>query len=258
MTIRLFLTTLVMGLWTCCLTAASIELVYSGPSESNALNGLQLGIQESHRQGEFLGVEFNLVLTNSDSLPAAAIAVFADRRGAIPQLAAKAGKRALLNLSDTSDSLRASCLANVLHVIPSDKMKADATAQWRQEHTDAVVSAAAWHGSAVKFAARDLNKRYMNKFGAAMDEQAWSGWFAARAVADTLMRNPGADASELLETLKGDSEFDGQKGDPHSFRQSGQLRQPLVLISSDGELLGEAPVRGVATELDSLGSLYCE
>ena len=90
-----------------------------------------------------------------------------------------------------------------------------------------------------------------------MDEYAWAGWFAARAVADTLMRNPGADSAKLLQLLKED-EFDGQKGDPHSFRKNGQLRQPLVIVSADGKLLGEAPVRGVASDLDSLGATSCE
>ena len=46
------------------------------------------------------------------------------------------------------------------------------------------------------------------------------------------MRNPGADSAKLLQLLKED-EFDGQKGDPHSFRKNGQLRQPLVIVSAD-------------------------
>ena len=58
------------------------------------------------------------------------------------------------------------------------------------------------------------------------------------------MREPGRDAAALLRLLKEADVLDGQKGDPHSFRASGQLRQPLVLISAEGELLGEAPVRG--------------
>ena len=58
-----------------------------------------------------------------------------------------------------------------------------------------------------------------------------------RAVGDTLMREPGSDAAPMLRLLKEADGLDGQKGDPHSFRARGQLRQPLVLIGTEGESL---------------------
>ncbi len=248
---------LLTGLLTAGAAAADIAWLYSGPADSAALRGLELGMDESNRQGEFLGMRFTLAHTPGDSVADSAVAVFADRPGAIRELAARAGEKPVFNLTDGADDLRMACLANVLHVIPSGKMKADAVAQWRKQHPSAEVFAAAWHGKAVKFSARDLNKRYAKRFGTPMDELAWAGWFAARAVGDTLMRHPGADAATLLRLLKTSDGFDGQKGDPHSFRASGQLRQPLVLVGPDGSLFGEAPVRGVSNELDSLGSSPC-
>ncbi len=236
--------TLLASLLTVTAAAADIELLYSGPEHGTALRGVQLGLDESNRQGEFLGIKLVLARAAPHSLPARAVAILLDRPGAVRELAARAGDRAVLNLSDGSDSLREACLPNVLHVIPSERMKADAVAQWRSRNADAKVSAAAWHGEAVKFAARDLNKRYRNRFESAMDELAWAGWFAVRAVADTLMRNPAADGAALVGLLKAADGFDGQKGDPQSFRASGQLRQPLVLVGPSGALLGEAPVRG--------------
>ncbi len=188
---------------------------------------------------------------------AGAVAVFADKPGSIEQIGADANGRPALNLSDGADALRARCAANILHVIPSDKMKRDAASQWKQKYPAADIAASGWSPDAVKFSARDLNKRYMKRFGEPMDECAWAGWFAVRAVADTLMRNPGADSVKLLQLLKED-EFDGQKGDPHSFRKNGQLRQPLMIVSDKGKLLGEAPVRGIAADLDSLGATSCE
>ena len=237
---------------------AEFALAYVGPDSSPALRGLQLGIDESNLQGEFLGVKLSLARSDGKAVPPTAVAVFADSPGSIPALALNSGGRAVFNLSDGSDALRAACLANALHVLPSDSMKSDAIAQWRERNPGAGVSAAAWHGSAVKFAARDLNRRFRDRFGMRMDELAWSGWFAARAVGDTLMRDPGADAAALLRSLKQADGLDGQKGDPHSFRASGQLRQPLVLVSAEGELLGEAPVRGASGGLDSLGTSPCE
>ena len=237
---------------------AEFKLAYSGPESSAALQGLRLGVEESNVQGEFLSVKLTLAVSSGEPVPSNAIAVFADQRGRIADLAAKAGGRAVFNLSDDSDTLRSACLGNALHVIPSARMKSDAVSQWKARETDASVSAEAWHAGAVKFAARDLNKRYKERFGTEMDSLAWAGWFAARAVGDTLMREPGANASELLRLLKEADGLDGQKGDPHSFRASGQLRQPLVLVGANGELLGEAPVRGAPGGLDSLGASPCE
>jgi hypothetical protein len=53
--------------------------------------------------------------------------------------------------------------------------------------------------------------------------------------------------------------FDGQKGVPHTFRDTGQLRQPLLLVEA-GKLVGEAPVPGVVdtNDLDSLGLTSCK
>ena len=53
--------------------------------------------------------------------------------------------------------------------------------------------------------------------------------------------------------------FDGQKGSNMNFRETGQLRQPILLVEND-KIVAEAPVRGVAKPptLDSLGILSCE
>ena len=238
--------------------AAEFVLAYVGPEDSAALQGVQLGIEESNVQGEFLGVKLALKRSDGKSVPTEAIAVFAGRPGAVGRLSSALAGKAVFNLSDGDDELRAACLGNALHVYPSARMKGDAVKQWAERNPGARVSAAAWHPDAVKFAARDLNKRYKERFGAPMDELAWAGWFSARAVGDTLMRERNEDAASLLRSLKEADGFDGQKGDPHSFRASGQLRQPLVLVGPDGALLGEAPVRGAPGGLDSLGSSHCE
>ena len=237
---------------------AEFRISFVGPASSPALRGIQIGVDESNLQGEFLGVRLTLDHSGAETPAPDAVAVLADSPGTIPALASKAAGKAVLNLSDGSDALREACVANALHVAPSDRMRADAVRQWNERNPGASVTAAAWHGDAVKFAARDLNNRFKKRFGTRMDDLAWAGWFAVRSVGDTLMRNPGSDAAGLLRSLKEADGLDGQKGDPHSFRSSGQLRQPLLIVGPAGELLGEAPVRGAAGGLDSLGASPCE
>jgi hypothetical protein len=71
-------------------------------------------------------------------------------------------------------------------------------------------------------------------------------------------REQTTDASTLLAALRARLAFDGQKGQDLSFRDNGQLRQPLLLIETN-KIVGEAPVRGVTDveNLDSLGPFAC-
>ena len=52
--------------------------------------------------------------------------------------------------------------------------------------------------------------------------------------------------------------FDGQKGDNANFRESGQLRQILLLVDNDNKIVAEAPLRGFKGGLDSLGKVTCK
>jgi hypothetical protein len=110
----------------------------------------------------------------------------------------------------------------------------------------------------VKFAARDLNKRYKAAWEVDMDDEAWAAWAAVRIFSDAVANMPEGTVAERLSYIRNDLEFDGQKGAYMTFRATGQLRQPLLIVEN-GELAGEAPVRGVAAsdELDSLAPLAC-
>ena len=166
---------------------------------------------------------------------------------------------AVFNLSLEDDVLRTACLPNAFHTIPSNSMKADAVAQWHQKKPDSNVTAQAWHGDFVKFAARDLNKRFKKKQGQTMDDYAWAGWAAVKMTSDSVARGNISNAKHMLIHLKTDLSFDGQKGSNMNFRETGQLRQLMILVE-DGKIVAEAPVRGVAKPptLDSLGLLNCE
>ena len=79
-------------------------------------------------------------------------------------LAKQLNNTPVFNLADESDDLRHKCIANILHITPSNKMKSDALKQLEIKKPDSKANAQAWHYSFVKFAARDLNKRFKKNY----------------------------------------------------------------------------------------------
>lgn len=251
---------------------AEFRIVYihhgiSSGAGSEGEFGVDQGLREARLQGKFLGIDYKLVRRESiDEADAVVVggwlaAPAMGQEGELLRLAAATATRNIpvFNAAYSKDDLRTDCRPNLFHVLPSDKMLADAVAQWKQDHDDAGVQARAWHHDFVKFAARDLNNRFRKTSAADMDDGAWAGWAAVKIFADAVANNPDATPAERLRYLREEMEFDGQKGAYMTFRSTGQLRQPLLLVDQDGKLLGEAPVRGVADydDLDSLGLQEC-
>ncbi|MGE0860425.1 MAG: ABC transporter substrate-binding protein [Gammaproteobacteria bacterium] len=240
-------------------TPLAVRLAYVGPAESDSLAGARQGIAEGNAQGKFLGLTFELVDSRelTAALAAKPVAVLVDLPAAeVAAGAAQAAGVAVINIGAEDDQLRARCAPNLLHTLPSAAMRADALRQWKQKSPQSQASAHAWHWRAEMYAGSQLNKRYTHKTGKPMSDQAWAGWAAAKLVTDTAARLKSADPVALLKALREDLAFDGQKGVEMSFRPNGQLRQPLLLVEQDA-IVGEAPVRGVATDLDSLGTSDC-
>ncbi len=136
-------------------------------------------------------------------------------------------------------------------------MKQDAIAQWQAKNPDMLVEAQGWHEDFVKFAASQLNTRFTRNHQANMDDDAWAGWAAVKMLSDTVARTQSTDSAAILTFLKNDLSFDGQKGDTATFRETGQLRQIVLLIDEDNNIVAEAPLRGVKGGLDSLGMPGC-
>ncbi len=241
--------------------ALAVRIAFIGTAGGDAQAGARQGIREANAQGKFLGLNYQLinVLDVTAALAAHVTAIVIEGEAAqLPALAAQAMGTALLNVAAEDDSLRALCIANLLHTIPSQAMRADALKQWRQKQADSHAEARAWHASAELYAGSQLNKRYSEQAGRPMNDQAWAAWAAVKRVSDTVARLRSGDPADLLAALRKDLAFDGQKGVDMSFRDNGQLRQPLLLVDH-GEIVGEAPVRGVVAngDLDSLGPTTC-
>jgi ABC-type branched-subunit amino acid transport system substrate-binding protein len=249
--------------------AMQVRMLLVGPAEpeyTSHRNGAVLGQTEGNIQGRFLGINYVLdEVSVEDALLAgagiSAVVVAAGREQLMSVLEHFAPLHVpVFNITLADMDLREQCFEGLYQTLPSAKMLADAEAQWVQENPGANVSALAWHPEFVKYAGRDLNKRYTEQFSVEMDSAAWAGWAATRIVAEAAVRTGSADPAAIDALLQDGLVFDGQKGLNQTFRNNGQLRQPLLLVDADGELVGEAPVRGVADidDLDSLGLPGCQ
>ena len=239
----------------------SVRLAFIGPADGEAWAGAQQGLVEANAQGKFLGLNFSLLHFDDhrDLEPGSAAAVIVDVSALrAVKIAESLPDTAVINTTAEDDELRDGCMANLLHTIPSLAMRDDAIQQWQRKSPQSMAAARAWHETFRKYAAAQLNKRYTERTARPMSDAAWAGWAAVRVVSDTAARQQSAEPTELLEALKGDLAFDGQKGMDLSFRDTGQLRQPLLLVE-DGRIVGEAPVRGIVDpgNLDSLGLATC-
>ena len=241
-----------------------VHFAFIGQKNDAALLGIQQGLREANLQGQFLNQKYELELINVKNvhthdfskyiaiLTVVDIDTYKKLTDILPNIA-------IFNLSIKNDLLRTACIKNALHIIPSNMMQLDATNQWKKKNPHSHAKAQAWHPDFVKFAARDLNKRYKKHQKVSMNDNSWAGWASVKMTSDTVARTKINDPAEMLHYLKTELTFDGQKGSVMNFRETGQLRQPMLLIEKN-IIVAEAPVRGIAKPptLDSLGLLSCE
>ena len=241
-----------------------VNFAYVGQNDHAALLGVKQGLAESNLQGQFLNQKYNLDIISTDDAAthdfsgyiAVLTAVDIDT---FTKLSENLSDIPVFNLTIGDDNLRTACINNALHIIPSARMKADAIAQWKKKEAGSHANAQAWHPDFVKFAARDLNKRFKKKNKTEMNDHSWAGWAAVKMTSDSVARTKITDPAELLNYLKSKLTFDGQKGSNMNFRETGQLRQLILLVENE-KIVAEAPVRGIAKPptLDSLGISSCE
>jgi hypothetical protein len=241
-----------------------VKLHYVGPTDGSAWQGVNQGLQEANIQGEFLGQKYSLKAESADELiktgdRITAVIVAGDDK-LVAEIAnnAKFADIPVLNVASDSDTLRQACLNNLLNIPASHKMKQDALKQWLTKHPDSKAHIQGWHEGFKKFAASQLNKRYKKTYSVVMDDDAWAGWASVKLVSDTVARTQSDDASAILTYLKNDLTFDGQKGASATFRDTGQLRQLVLVVDENNKIAAEAPLRGVKGGLDSLGLKSCK
>jgi len=231
-----------------------IKLSFIGNYDSQAFLGVKQGIDEANIQGQFLGQSYVLITS-----PKSSIAIFTTLDAKhIAQLSRTYPNKLIFNLVAEDNDLRFQCFDNVLHIIPSRAMIKDAENQWQKKNPNSAAKAQAWHHTFVKYAAGQLNTRFTQSYKNKMTDTAWAGWASVKLLSDSIARNQFNDNTSLLQFIKTELVFDGQKGISLNFRDTGQLRQPLLLIENEN-IAGEAPVLGIVDsgDLDSLGLRQC-
>ena len=143
------------------------KFAYFGNAESDYFLGVKQSISEANRQGRFLGQGYEID-SFDDNIPdnfepAAYIAIITDTTNSdfLIELANNYPTHPIFNLALTDTSLRSACHTNLLNILPSNAMKKDAMAQWAKKSPDTPAKAQAWHKDFKKYAARDLNKRFL-------------------------------------------------------------------------------------------------
>lgn len=240
-----------------------VTMHYVGPTEGQVWLGVQQGIKEANLQGGFLGQKYQIEVVEPEALANTnvdTVLLLATDDDHIMEVAQSDQFAAtpVFNLISRSDELREACLPNLFHINPSDQMRADALAQWQEKNPDKPAKVMSWHEDFVKFAASQLNNRFEENQGEEMTDEAWAGWAGTKMIADTVVQTMQYDAKFMLNHLKTDLVFDGQKGDNANFRENGQLRQILLLVDNDNKIVAEAPLRGFKGGLDSLGKVTCK
>lgn len=239
-----------------------VRMVYVGSENSNAYLGVKQGIKEANIQGQFLGRNYILERLSPDDVDhdfSKYIAIFsANNKKTFITLTKKASNIPVFNLNLDDNNLRDLCSNNAFHVVPSNKMKVDAVEKWQLKTKKEDVNAKAWHHDFVKYAARDLNKRFKENWGKPMDDYAWSGWAAVKLLSDTLIRESFKSSNDMLTYLKSDLVFDGQKGSRMNFKKNGQLLQPILLIKNN-KIVAESPIANIIKQdnIDSVDSAKC-
>lgn len=252
-------------IWSQTLLAEVIDVTihYVGPTEGSVWLGMQQGVNEANLQGEFLGQTYTIKPVAVEKLAGleniTAVLVAADVNtieNAALSLSSAFKSAPVFNLIADDDELRAACLPNLLNIPASQQMKQDALTQWLAKNPESKAHVQGWHEDFKKFAASQLNIRFKKAQGVIMDDDSWAGWAAVKLISDTVARIQSADSTEMLTYLQNEIAFDSQKGAGATFRETGQLRQ-LVLLIENNKIMAEAPLRGVKGGLDSLGLLSC-
>lgn len=110
----------------------------------------------------------------------------------------------------------------------------DMVAMWQADpaHLQGVW-ATSWYHGLERYSGRELNRRFVQRFGKPAEAHAWANWAAVKLLVEGALRRASPDAVALINYLDGSPPFDGHKGKALTFRAwNHQLRQPLFIVKA--------------------------
>lgn len=237
-----------------------VPVWWVGPTEGSVWRGAEFGAHDANIVGGFQGFKVEVVPVGTETLldegvgDAMAVVVGGDGADADRISEAFPGI-AVFNVSSDDDALRSTCRRNLFSTMPSETMRSDALSQYRDKHGEADgIEALAHHPEFRRYSSSDLNGRFSSYHGEPMDEIAWTAFAAFKLIGDAYPRLGQVDPEGMIDYVREMRGFDASKGAQLTFRDNGQLRQPLWITAGD-EIKGEAPFD--TDDLDSLGPVEC-
>jgi ABC-type branched-subunit amino acid transport system substrate-binding protein len=226
---------------------------------ASAAGGVRLGAAEAKQTANLFGNDVELYEASPRTTATAAATQLLSARQVQVLIAgsaadveplsrfAEAHQILFLNVTSRARAVRAACRRFTFHIEATNEMYANAShfpggrapgTITSSRDADSVVL---WGPTLERYGASQINDRYRDKYGTGMDGGAWAGWAAVKFIAEAALRTRSTDPSRLLAYLEApDTQFDGHKGWPLSFRRADhQLRQPLYAAS--GTSLREVP-----------------
>jgi branched-chain amino acid transport system substrate-binding protein len=110
----------------------------------------------------------------------------------------------------------------------------DTIAMWHNDpdHVQGVW-ATSWYHELERYSGRELNARFVRRFGQPAEAYAWASWAAVKLIIEGVLRSASTQASDLLRYFESAPAFDGHKGKALTFREwNHQLRQPLFIVKA--------------------------
>jgi hypothetical protein len=252
-------TTLILIFTGTTLADDRIDLVYFGNKEDSALLGVGQGLEDNQLKNQY----FNLQILEPDIFKSLdnprPLAIFASVDAESLRILSELNPKVpVFNLVEGHDDLRALCLPNLFHIIPSNKMREDAIKLWSEKIQNIQPEATAWHHDIKNDRAAELNARFLDIRGFPMGEQPWAGWVAASIVTTNIIQFQSKNTAALFEYLKTELRVDGLKEYSLSFRPNGQLRHIFLMVEDD-KILGTVPDYEITkdSDLDMFGYSHC-
>jgi ABC-type branched-subunit amino acid transport system substrate-binding protein len=233
---------------------------------ASAARGVRLGAAEAKQTANLFGNDVELYeATTRTTATAAAMQLLSARQVQVLIASsaddveplsrfAEAHHILFLNVASRAEAVRAACRRFTFHIEATNEMYANASqfpaapASRTITSTRDADSVLLWGPTLERYGASQINDRYRDKYGTGMDGNAWAGWAAVKFVAESALRTRSTDPLKLLAYLESpDTQFDGHKGWPLSFRRTDhQLRQPLYVSTSTTPMASHGRSRTVA------------